>query len=97
MQRVRKLWYFLPPHAGLPYKDKFTLFWTREDFEDSENVGFLKLDDDRYLVRDSNTQVFESGIRDERDERMLDGFVAMITAVEKDYPGCLHTAHDINR
>ncbi|MDD4323743.1 MAG: putative selenate reductase subunit YgfK [Eubacteriales bacterium] len=77
------------PHAGLPYKDKFTLFWTREDFEDSENVGFLKLDDDRYLVRDSNTQVFESGIRDERDERMLDGFVAMITAVEKDYPWLL--------
>ena len=27
------------PHAGLPYKDKFTLYWTK-DFEDSTNVGF---------------------------------------------------------
>ncbi len=77
------------PHAGLPYKDKFTLYWTKDDFEDSENVGFLKLDEDKYLVRDSNTQVFESGIRNDRDERMLDGFVAMITAVEEDYPWLL--------
>lgn len=77
------------PHAGLPYKDKFTLYWTKEDFEDSTNVGFLKLDNDKYLVRDANTQVFESGIRNNRDERMLDGFVAMITAVEADYPWLL--------
>ena len=85
------------PHAGLPYKDKFTLYWTRDDFEDSDNAGFLKLDDDKYLLRDSNTQVFESGIRDNRDERMLDGFVAMITAVEEDYPWLLQYSEPVAR
>ena len=52
-------------------------------------MSVSKLDDDKYLVRDANTQVFESGIRDDRDDRMLDGFVAMISAVEADYPWLL--------
>ena len=38
------------PHAGLPYRDKVTVFWTREDFDGSTNVGFLR-DGDGYLVR----------------------------------------------
>ena len=29
------------PYSGRPYRDKFTLFWSEEDFEDSENEGFL--------------------------------------------------------
>ena len=39
------------PHAGLPYKDKLTVFWTREDFDDSTNPGFLPLGERTYLVR----------------------------------------------
>ena len=38
------------PHAGLPYRDKLTVFWSREDFDASPNVGFLRRGDD-YLVR----------------------------------------------
>jgi putative selenate reductase len=30
------------PHGGKPYRDKFTVFSCPEDFEDSENPGFLK-------------------------------------------------------
>ena len=29
------------PYQGKPYKDKFTLFWTEEDFENSSNDGFF--------------------------------------------------------
>ena len=29
------------PYSGKPYRDKFTLFWSEEDFADSENEGFL--------------------------------------------------------
>lgn len=29
------------PYAGRPYKDKFTLFWSEEDFTNSENEGFF--------------------------------------------------------
>ena len=47
------------PHAGLPYKDKLTVFWTREDFDDSTNAGFLPLGESTYLVRVPGGDVFE--------------------------------------
>ncbi|MBE3580433.1 MAG: putative selenate reductase subunit YgfK [Thermoanaerobacteraceae bacterium] len=31
------------PYDGAPYKDKFTLFWSEEDFSNSRNDGFLLL------------------------------------------------------
>ena len=39
------------PYDSPPYKDKFTLFWSREDFDHSENQGFLRLDRYKTLVR----------------------------------------------
>ncbi|MDI9370969.1 MAG: putative selenate reductase subunit YgfK, partial [Synergistota bacterium] len=39
------------PHTGDPYRDKVTLFWTEEDFEDSENTGFYRVEGDLYKVR----------------------------------------------
>ena len=39
------------PYSGRPYKDKFTLFSSEEDFSDSENSGFLPLEGTRVRVR----------------------------------------------
>ena len=39
------------PYDSAPYRDKFTLFWSREDFDHSENQGFLRLDGSKTLVR----------------------------------------------
>jgi putative selenate reductase len=39
------------PHAGKPYRDKFTVFSHEEDFRDSENPGFLKTGEDTFLLR----------------------------------------------
>jgi putative selenate reductase len=39
------------PHAGKPYRDKFTVFSNGEDFNDSENPGFLKTGEDTFLLR----------------------------------------------
>ena len=39
------------PFDGAPYRDKFTLFACKEDFENSENQGFLPLPDGAVLVR----------------------------------------------
>ena len=39
------------PYESRPYKDKFTLFWSQEDFENSENEGFLPLEGGRTRVR----------------------------------------------
>ena len=36
---------FCPYSQGRPYKDKLTLFWSREDFDDSENEGWLPTKD----------------------------------------------------
>ncbi len=38
------------PHSGRPYKDKFTLFSLREDFENSTNSGFL-VENDEVTIR----------------------------------------------
>ncbi len=39
------------PYSGLPYKDKFTLYWSEEDFNDSTNAGWLPKGDGLCLVR----------------------------------------------
>ena len=39
------------PYSGRPFKDKFTLFWSEEDFADSENTGFLPVGDTKVRVR----------------------------------------------
>jgi putative selenate reductase len=32
------------PYDSAPYRDKFTLYWNREDFENSDRDGFFLLD-----------------------------------------------------
>ncbi|MDL2298598.1 putative selenate reductase subunit YgfK [Synergistaceae bacterium OttesenSCG-928-D05] len=39
------------PWRSSPYKDKFTLFSSERDFEDSENSGFLPLSGESYKIR----------------------------------------------
>ena len=70
------------PHAGLPYKDKITIFWTREGFEDSTNIGFLPLTDGAYLTRMPDRSVREhlSGQGD-----LPAGMSQVLAAIEKDY------------
>lgn len=46
------------PYAGRPYKDKLTLFWSREDFDDSDNEGFLKTEDGMLVRFDGKAAVY---------------------------------------
>ena len=46
------------PYSGRPYRDKLTLFSTREDFARSDNEGVLPLEEGRALVR-LNGRVYE--------------------------------------
>jgi putative selenate reductase len=39
------------PYNGKPYRDKFTLFWSEEDFANSENEGFLMTGEDSVKLR----------------------------------------------
>ena len=39
------------PYNGAPYKDKFTLFWNIEDFMNSQNNGFVIIDEQNIKFR----------------------------------------------
>lgn len=77
------------PHAGRPFKDKLTIFWSEEDFDDSENAGYLALGDGKYRVRDVNTQVYDTTLDETKDKRLPDGFVAVMKTIEAEYPWLL--------
>lgn len=53
--------------TGAPYKEKVTLFWTEEDFEDSTNRGFLPLNSEKTLfkVRQEDDSVVEYKLGEE--------------------------------
>ena len=70
------------PYNGRPYKDKFTLFWSEADMQNSENEGFLVLEDGRVKIRIDGT-VQEA---DENDlEKICADAAALIRTVRKDY------------
>lgn len=70
------------PHAGLPYKDKITIFWTREAFEDSTNAGFLPLTGGTYLTRMPDGSVLEHRAG---HEDLPEGMSRVLAAIEKDH------------
>lgn len=70
------------PHAGRPYMDKITVFWTRTDFDLSTDVGFLPLPAGGYLVRHPGGEVAEW----HGGEGLTDDFGRVLTALEERYP-----------
>ena len=68
------------PHSGKPYKDKITIFWTEPDFIDSTNVGFLKLEENIFKVRDESGNVFNYRI----GENTVSKEMALIISSVKD-------------
>ena len=71
---------FFCPYMGLPYKDKFTVFWSEEGFKDSDNKGVL-FEDDSVLVRDESGEEYRCEID---DARLSADFKAVINAIRKD-------------
>ena len=70
------------PHSGRPYKDKFTVFWTKLDFEESTNVGFFRQEDGTYLFRLENQDIvtYKKG-----DKNIPDLYVNMLNQIEEKY------------
>ncbi|MGI6617850.1 MAG: putative selenate reductase subunit YgfK [Saccharofermentanales bacterium] len=81
------------PHSGRPYKDKLTLFWLKEDFDDSDNIGFLKKEDGGYLVRDERGRILdveEGSLETALDARMADVILALEDQEPWLFIGCSH-------
>ena len=78
---------FCPYKGGRPYKDKFTLYWSEEDFLDSTNEGFLPLEGTQVKVRlDGKVETVD--IAGETD--LSADTVAVIRTVLKDYAYLIH-------
>ena len=73
-------------YAGAPYKDKFTLFATEEDMEDSTNNGFTVLDAEtkEVLVRIGDRQ--EKVKADQPSEMLSEDLGKLMCTVIDDYP-----------
>ncbi|MDR2371348.1 MAG: hypothetical protein LBD71_07690, partial [Treponema sp.] len=71
------------PHAGKPYRDKFTIFSNGEDFSGSENPGFLKTGEDAFLLRleDKSELKCRKG-----DAAVPPEYAAVICAAVEKYP-----------
>ncbi|MDR0527182.1 MAG: putative selenate reductase subunit YgfK [Spirochaetaceae bacterium] len=70
------------PHAGAPYKDKWTVFASEKDFNESENRGFLPLNSDSFKVRQQDGKV----VTWKRGENSISAdAVKVIDAVMKEY------------
>ncbi|MGI5918692.1 MAG: putative selenate reductase subunit YgfK, partial [Christensenellales bacterium] len=69
------------PYIGLPYKDKFTVFWSEEGFRDSENRGVLFEGDNQILVRDEGGREYRCNWD---DPRLSDEYRAIIRAIRED-------------
>ncbi|MEM1484213.1 putative selenate reductase subunit YgfK [Oscillospiraceae bacterium PP1C4] len=73
------------PYSSAPYKDKFTMFWSEADFEDSKNEGFLLLDAEKQLYRVRlDGQVAEYAVKDKNCGLPVD-ICNLISAVYKEH------------
>ncbi len=50
---------FCPYQGGRPYRDKLTAFWTREDFDSSQNQGFLPVEDGMLVRLDGRVGTYD--------------------------------------
>lgn len=71
------------PHTGNPYKDKVTVFWTEEDFKDSENRGYLATGDKTFKVRTEDGSIVDYTLGEQGKISKEMGLV--LDAVLKDY------------
>ena len=72
------------PYSGRPYRDKFTLFWSEEDFLDSENAGFLPLGGAKIKMRFAGS-VGEYDL-DDSGNGLYEPLRLLMKAVLEEYP-----------
>ncbi len=71
------------PYDSAPYRDKFTLFWSEWDFENSTNAGYLPLENGNVRVRLGDTDK-EYNVHD-ANCGLYEDLRQVILAIEKDY------------
>lgn len=75
------------PHTGNPYKDKITLFWTEEDFNNSTNKGFVRIGDNKFKVRKEDGSITDYTLNEKGS--ISNQMEAILRIVLKDYSYCI--------
>lgn len=73
------------PYDSAPYKEKFTLYRTVEDFTNSENEGFVLLDEDKLTFRIRLGGVSQDAVLSDPNCKVYKGIKDLILAVSKNY------------
>ena len=82
------------PHSGRPYKDKFTLFSLREDFDGSSNSGFIAENDEVTIRLDGRIIEGRIGKDGTLEADVPDEIRAIIEEVFLSYPYLLGTVEE---
>lgn len=78
------------PYEGAPYRDKFTVFGTAEDFHNSKNDGFVLLDRTEELVRVRLDGVTVDAVLTDEDSPLPSGVQELIEIILANYPYLLY-------
>lgn len=70
--------------GGFPYFKKVTLFADNEEFNTSENAGILKLDDNKFQLRDEDKNVYIYDLNDSKDDKK--SIEKILETMVKEYP-----------
>jgi putative selenate reductase len=81
------------PYDSAPYKDKFTLYWNRQDFEESKNPGFYLADKaaDRSVATESAR--FLVRLNDEVNDISFDRYGDCSGNIPKEIADLIWTLH----
>ena len=82
------------PHSGRPYRDKFTLFSLREDFDGSSNSGFIAENDEVTIRLDGRIIEGRIGKDGTLEADVPDEIRAIIEEVFLSYPYLLGTVEE---
>lgn len=70
--------------GGFPYFKKVTLFADNEEFNTSENAGILKLDDNKFQLRDEDKNVYVYYLNDSKEDKK--SIEKILETMVKEYP-----------
>lgn len=74
--------------GGFPYFKKVTLFANKEEFENSENAGILRLEKGNFQIRDEDKKEYIYSINDSNNDKK--SIEKILETMIKEYPYLIH-------
>jgi len=80
------------PKGGLPYIKKTTIFNDREEYNNSKNIGLLRIGENEFLLREEDREyIYQVNSREDKSKLEL-----TVESILKDYPYYIEETETIN-